>query len=126
MARPSDVVRIASTLPGALRGGSAERLAFEVEVKGKRKGFVWSWLERVHPKKARVPNLEVLAVRVSGAEEKAALLAGDPEVFFTEPHYDGYPAVLVRLRAVTVPQLRSLIQSAWRCVAPPERAKRPR
>jgi hypothetical protein len=124
MARPSDVVRIASALPGAVRGGSAERLAFEVEVQGKRKGFCWSWLERVHPKKARVPNLEVLAVRVSGAEEKAALLAGDPDIFFTEPHYNGYPAVLVRLSNVRVPQLRLLIESAWRCVAPAPRKSR--
>jgi hypothetical protein len=124
MARPSDVVRIASALPGAIRGGSDARLAFEVEVKGKRKGFVWSWLERVHPNKGRVPNLGVLAVRVRDGAEKAALLAGDPDVFFTEPHYNGYPAVLVRLGAVRVPQLRLLIESAWRCLAPPP--KRPR
>ncbi|MET0552874.1 MAG: hypothetical protein ABW221_07550 [Vicinamibacteria bacterium] len=124
MARPSDVVRIASALPGAVRGGSEERLAFEVEVKGKRRGFCWSWLERVHPKQARVPNLGVLAVRVSGAEEKAALLAGDPDLFFTEPHYNRYPAVLVRLSKVRVPQLRVLIESAWRCVAAPPRKPR--
>lgn len=124
MARPSDVVRIASALPGAVRGGSEERLAFDVEVKGKRKGFCWSWLERVDPKKARVPNLSVLAVRVRDAAEKAALLAADTDVFFTEPHYDGYPAVLVRLSKVRVPQLRLLIESAWRCVAPPVRKPR--
>jgi hypothetical protein len=124
MARPSDVVRIASALPGAVRGGSAERLSFEVEVKGKRKGFCWSWLERVHPKKARVPNLAVLAVRVRDAGEKAALLAADADVFFTEPHYNGYPAVLVRLSKVRVPQLRLLIESAWRCVAPSARKPR--
>jgi hypothetical protein len=124
MARPSDVVRIASALPGALRGGSEERLAFEVEVKGKRKGFCWSWLERVDPKKARVPNPGVLAVRVRDAAEKAALLAADADVFFTEPHYNGYPAVLVRLSKVRVPQLRLLIESAWRCVAPPARKSR--
>jgi hypothetical protein len=124
MARPSDVVRIASALPGALRGGSEERLAFEVEAKGKRKGFCWSWLERVDPKKARVPNPGVLAVRVRDAAEKAALLAADADVFFTEPHYNGYPAVLVRLSKVRVPQLRLLIESAWRCVAPPARKSR--
>ena len=124
MARPSDVVRIASALPGAVRGGSEERLAFDVEVKGKRKGFCWSWLERVDPKKARVPNLSVLAVRVRDAAEKAALLAADADVFFTEPHYNGYPAVLVRLSKVRVPQLRLLIESAWRCVAPPARKPR--
>lgn len=124
MARPSDVVRIAEALPGAIAAGSAERLAFEVEVKGKRKGFCWSWLERTDPKKARVPNLGVLAVRVRDAGEKAALLAADTEVFFTEPHYNGYPAVLVRLSKVRAPQLRLLLESAWRCVAPPIPAPR--
>ena len=124
MARPSDVVRIASALPGALRGGSDERLAFEVEVKGKRKGFCWSWLERVHPKKGRVPNLGSWRCACATEPRKAALLAGDPDVFFTEPHYNGYPAVLVRLSKVRVPQLRLLIESAWRCLAPPP--KRPR
>jgi hypothetical protein len=42
-----------------------------------------------------------LAVRVRDQAEKAALLAGAPEVFFSEPHYDGFPAVLVRLPKVT-------------------------
>lgn len=124
MARPADVVRIAEALPGAVRGGSEERLAFDVLVKGKRKGFCWSWLERVDPKKARVPNLSVLAVRVRDGAEKAALLAADSDVFFTETHYDGYPAVLVRLSKVRVPQLRLLIESAWRCVAAPARKSR--
>ena len=42
----------------------------------------------------------MFAVRVSGEEEKQALIAADPEKFFTEPHYNGYPAVLVRLDAI--------------------------
>ena len=79
------------------------------------------WLERVHPRQARVPNPAVLAVRVDGAEAKAALLAGAPEKFFTEPHYDGYAAVLVRLAAVTTAELRELLAEAHRCVAPPAR-----
>ena len=78
------------------------------------------WLERVDPKKARVPSAEVIAVRVRDQAEKSALLAGDPERFFTEPHYNGYPAVLVRLRAVTPGQLRTLIFDAWQCQAPRE------
>jgi len=57
-------------------------------------------------------------VRVRNDAEKAALLAGDPERFFTEPHYNGFPAVLVRLPAVTSAQLRKLIEDAWRCQAP--------
>jgi hypothetical protein len=54
------------------------------------------------------------------------LLAADPDIFFTEPHYDGYPAVLVRLRAVTKAQLRKLIEDAWRCQAPKRHLADPR
>jgi hypothetical protein len=60
----------------------------------------------------------VLAVRVADGNEKAALLAADPDKFFTEPHYNGYPAVLVRLRAVSAAELRALLVEAWRCQAP--------
>jgi len=42
----------------------------------------------------------------------------DSKKFFTEPHYNGFPAVLVRLAAMTVPELRPLIKEAWRCQAP--------
>jgi len=91
--------------------------------KGKQKGFVWVWNERVEPKKPRVPRADVLAVRVRDQAEKAALLAGDPDRFFTEPHYNGFPAVLVRLPAVTEAQLRKLIVDAWRCQAPPQLVK---
>ena len=57
-------------------------------------------------------------LRVRDQAEKATLLAGDPDVFFTEPHYNGFPAVLVRLPKVTRPLLRRLIVDAWRCQAP--------
>jgi hypothetical protein len=116
MADQDDVRRIALSLPGAREG--KDRFAFSVENKGKQKGFAWVWLERVEPRKPRVPRADVLAVRVRDQAEKTALLAGDPERFFTEPHYDGFPAVLVRLRAVTRAQLRSLLVEAWRCQAP--------
>jgi hypothetical protein len=42
----------------------------------------------------------------------------EPAKFFTEPHYNGYPAVLVRLPAVTIDELEVLITDAWRCLAP--------
>jgi hypothetical protein len=64
------------------------------------KQFVWSWLERVDPLSRRVPNPVVIAVRVANEFEKHALLAVDARVFFTESHYDGYPAVLVRLPVI--------------------------
>jgi hypothetical protein len=121
MADQDDVRRIALSLPGAREG--RDRFAFSVENKGKQKGFAWVWVERVDPKKARVPRADVLAVRVRDQAEKAALLAGDPERFFTEPHYNGFPAVLVRLPLVTHAQLRKLIADAWRCQAPPQLVK---
>ena len=52
------------------------------------------------------------------AFDKDFLLALDPAKFFTEPHYNGFPAVLVRLPAVTARELRSLITEAWPCQAP--------
>jgi hypothetical protein len=116
MATQGDVRRIALSLPGVRE--QEGHFAFGFEVKGKIKGFVWVWLERVDPKKARVPSKDAVAVRVRDQGEKAALLAGDPDIFFTEPHYDGYPAVLVRLKAIRVPQLRSLLASAWSGQAP--------
>ncbi len=48
----------------------------------------------------------------------------DPETFFTEPHYDGFPAVLVRLAAVKPRRLEQLIEEAWRCQAPKDLVKR--
>ena len=46
------------------------------------------------------------------------LLASDPDKFFTEPHYNGFPAVLVRLPAIGEDELRELITDAWRIQAP--------
>jgi hypothetical protein len=99
------------------------RFAFSVENKGKHKGFAWVWMERVAPKQPRVPNPGVLAVRVANNSQKDLMLSADPQKFFTEPHYNGFPAVLVRLDAVTVTDLRMLLEDAWRCQAPPDRSK---
>ena len=116
MATWADARRIARSLPGSRI--AEDGFAFSVESKGKHKGFAWVWKERVQPKKPRVPNPGVIAVRVRNESEKAILLAGDPERFFTEPHYNGFPAVLVRLKAVTPAQLRELLVEAWSCQAP--------
>lgn len=116
MATQADVRRLALALPGVVE--SAERFAFSVMHNGKAKGIAWVWLERLAPKGARVPNPKVLAVRVASLGEKELILASDPVVFFTEPHYNGYPAVLVRLSAIRVPALRILLDGAWRCTVP--------
>lgn len=115
----TDVRRIARALPGAIEGTNG--FAFSVRRGAKETGFVWTWLERVHPRKARVPNPRVLAVRVADLVEKDSLLGLDAAKFFTEPHYDGYPAVLVRLAAVDRGELRKLVTRAWQAVAPGER-----
>jgi hypothetical protein len=116
MATQADVRRIALSLPGAEQ--PLGRFAFAVPNKGKLKEFVWVWMERVTPKKPRVPNHAVIAVRVANLDERKRLIAADPAKFFTEPHYEGFPAVLVRLDAVSVADLKALITEAWRCQAP--------
>ena len=118
MATQDDVRRICSRLPGAVEGEG--RFGFSVEVKGKAKGFVWSWAERVHPRKARVPNDGVLAVLVPDLTTKEIVLGLDSDAFFSEPHYNGFPAVLVRLAEITPDDLAPLVVDAWRCKAPAE------
>jgi hypothetical protein len=122
MATQADVRRIALSLPAAEE--ASDRFAFSVPNKGKLKGFVWVWMERITPKKPRVPNPAVIAVRVANLGQRDLLLSADPAKFFTEPHYEGFPAVLVRLEAVSVADLKVLIAEAWRCQAPPELVKR--
>jgi hypothetical protein len=51
-------------------------------------------------------------------DEKAALLASGDPAFFTTPHYDGYPAILVDLERVDRAQLVELITESWRRKAP--------
>src|SRR6266849_5008348 len=118
MATQSDVRRVALSLPGAQPVPG--RFAFGVQRKQKLKAFVWVWMERVTPKKPRVPNHTVVAVRVPDLAERDRLLAADPVKFFTEPHYKGFPALLVRLGAVSVSDLRTLLTAAWRSQAPVE------
>ena len=116
MADQSDVRRIALSLPETTE--ATETFAFSVRNRGKDKGIAWVWLERVAPKKARVPQPAVVAIRVSDLAEKEMLLASDQDKFFTEPHYNGFPAVLVRLAAIDVDELEELLTDAWRCLAP--------
>ncbi|HXH61966.1 MAG TPA: hypothetical protein VNI20_11485 [Fimbriimonadaceae bacterium] len=114
-----DIRRICSRLPGA-EEGSDDRFGFGIEVKGKIKGFIWSWNERVHPKKARVANDRVLAILTPNLAIKEAILESDSDRFFTEQHYNGFPAVLVRLDNIDPNEIEDLIIEAWKCKAPKE------
>jgi hypothetical protein len=61
---------------------------------------------------------DALVIRVVDLDEREALLQGRPEAFFTTPHYDGAPYVLVRLEAVDPDTLAELIEDGWRARAP--------
>ena len=61
---------------------------------------------------------DVLVVWCADLDEKEALLLSDPETFFTTPHYDGHPTVLVRFSAVELDELRELLTDSWRIRAP--------
>jgi hypothetical protein len=61
---------------------------------------------------------DALVLRVAHLGEREALLQGQPDAFFSTPHYDGYPYVLVRLEAVDPTELAELIEEAWRVRAP--------
>jgi hypothetical protein len=112
MATQDDVRRIALALPATAEDPGY----FRFKVEGK--AFVWAWRERIEPKKARVPSNEVIAVRVAHELEKEALIDMDPDVFFTEPHYNGYPAILVRLAPIDLGMLEKILTDGWRIQAP--------
>jgi hypothetical protein len=118
MATWRDVSRIALGLPGASEQVSSD---------GKRswivsdKFFVWERPLRRSDIAAlgdRAPSGPILGVRTSDLEMKDVMLASDPGVFFTTPHFDGYPAVLVRLEHITKELLKDVIVEAWVSRAP--------
>ena len=115
MANLDDVARIALALPGVTNEGWTYR------VNGKQ--LAWPWLERVHPKRPRLPNPEVLVVQVANEARKFELVATEPEIFFTEPHYNGYAAVMLRLPVVSTERLAAALREAWeaRTPRPPRR-----
>lgn len=57
---------------------------------------------------------EALVVWVGSEEDKLAMIATEPEKFFTTPHYDGHAIVLVRLEAVDRDEVAELIADSWR------------
>lgn len=61
---------------------------------------------------------DALVVRVIDLADAQALLLGQPDVFFSTPHYDGSPYVLVRLDVVGEDELAELLEDAWRLRVP--------
>jgi len=69
------------------------------------------------------PDGPILGVRVEHLGAKEALIADDPSVYFTTPHFDGYAAVLVRLDEIALDELEEVIVEAWLCQAPKRLAR---
>jgi hypothetical protein len=70
------------------------------------------------------PDGPILAVRTDGLEVKEAVLAAGRKGFFTIPHFDGYPAVLIQLKAVTKRDLKEALIDGWSAMAPKPRSPR--
>lgn len=117
MATWDDVARACLGMPGTEEGTSWGRRAWKV----RGKLFVWE-----RPLRRRdldelgdaAPHGPVLGAAVPDEGAKHALIADEPDVYFTTSHFDGYAAVLARLDALDLAALRELAGEAWACRAP--------
>ena len=112
-----DVRRIALSLPETDERASRGLCQWRV----KEKLFVWERPLRqsdLQALGADAPEGPILGVRVEHLVAKEALLADDPGVFFTTPHFDGYPAVLARLDRLARADLEEVVVEAWLARAP--------
>jgi hypothetical protein len=112
-----DVRRLALALPETGEGTTHGNRAWKV----KDKAFVWERPLRAGDLAALgadAPDGPILGAHVEHLVAKEAMLADDPSVFFTTPHFDGYAAVLVRLERIAVADLQEVITEAWLARAP--------
>ena len=117
MATWEDVRRLALALPETRETVSRDLRRWEV----KEKGFVWERPLRRADFEALgddAPDGPILGARVEHVVAKQALLADPSRVFFTTPHFDGYPAILVRLDEISLEDLQEVIVEAWLARAP--------
>ena len=118
MATWDDVRRLALALPQTVEGSSREGfLTWSV----KSKTFAWERPLRRGDLEAlgdAAPQGPVLAAGVPDLGAKEALLAEAGDSYFTTPHFNGYPAILVRLDRIAVPDLEELLVEAWLARAP--------
>lgn len=122
-----DVRRIALGLPETFEHTHRGALDWRVRHRESGKLFVW---ERPLGKRdvealgEAAPQGAILGARVPDLGAKEAVLVSDLDVYFTIPHFDGYPAVLVRLERIDVAALEELIVEAWLCRVSKTAAKR--
>ncbi|HZP50624.1 MmcQ/YjbR family DNA-binding protein [Actinocrinis sp.] len=121
MATWEDVRRLALALPETFERTTHGTLDWRVRDKRADKSFAWERPLRradLEALGAAAPRGPILGVRVPDLAAKEALLASDPDVCFTTPHFDGHASVLVRLGPIDVENLRELLIEAWLCRAP--------
>jgi hypothetical protein len=112
-----DVRRIALALPETSEGLRHRTTTWFV----RDKAFVWERPLRQADLRAlgdAAPAGPILGARVPHLIAKEALIADNPAVFFTTPHFDGYPAILVQLDPVALRELEEVIVEAWLARAP--------
>ncbi len=91
------------------------------------RGFVWPYPERIAPKRPRVTRFDIFVMWLGNDADKQALLFGEPDIFFTTDHYNGYPAVPVRLDAISNDRLVEVIADAKAAAAVDStKSRRPR
>lgn len=119
MASWDDVRRIALSLPETTERTRHRDALIFWEVRGK--GFVWQRPLRKSDLAALgddAPSGPILGARIAHLGVRQALIAEDPGVYFTIPHFVGFTAVLVRLEEIAVDELTELIVEAWLVRAP--------
>lgn len=99
-----DIVRALARAFPEVEESTQGRIAFSV----RGKGFAWEARER---------DGGGLAVRVD-RDEKQLFLDANPDVYFTSPHYNGFPAVQIRLEQIDEDELRERLEDAWLIQAP--------
>lgn len=123
MATWADVRQVASALPETVEETGRDGLrAFRV----RGRMLIWERPLRRADLAAlgdAAPSGPIACVWVPDLGAKEALLADDPSVFFTTPHFDGYSAVLLRLPRLGRPELKELVTEAWFARAPKRLAK---
>ncbi|MGB8519656.1 MAG: MmcQ/YjbR family DNA-binding protein [Candidatus Tumulicola sp.] len=118
MATWRDVSRYALALPETIEERSTDGLRRWAV---KKKLFAWERPLRRSDLLALgddAPAGPILGLRTADLEMKEMMLASDPAVYFTTPHFNGYPAVLVRLKAIAPKDLKDAVVEAWLTRAP--------